>query len=88
MRIGFRPTESAPLLLLLGGERMQRLVLSGAAISLDTVRIADRRSEMESKLSDVAAGSVSVRATTTDRLGFTGRNEGLVAQAVALLAQR
>ena len=54
-------------------------------------RIALLRAEMEQRLAGalgVEAGQVTVRATTTDGLGFTGRGEGLAAQAVALLEAR
>lgn len=51
-------------------------------------RIAPHREAMRRRLAaalGVEAERVNVRATTTDRLGFTGRGEGLAAQAVALL---
>jgi 2-C-methyl-D-erythritol 2,4-cyclodiphosphate synthase len=52
-------------------------------------RVAPVRREMEALLvSTVGEGTISVRATTTDGLGFTGRGEGLGAQAVALLRSR
>jgi 2-C-methyl-D-erythritol 2,4-cyclodiphosphate synthase len=53
-------------------------------------RIADRRAEMVVRLAEtlgVDPGRIAVSATTTDRLGFTGRGEGLAAEAVALLRQ-
>ncbi len=51
-------------------------------------RLAPHRDEMRARLASalgVEAERVAVRATTTDGLGFTGRGEGLAAQAVALL---
>jgi 2-C-methyl-D-erythritol 2,4-cyclodiphosphate synthase len=53
-------------------------------------RIAERRDDMRARLAEtmgVDAERIAVRATTTDHLGFTGRAEGLAAQAVALLRQ-
>lgn len=51
-------------------------------------KIAPYREAMRARLASalgVDPSRVNVRATTTDRLGFTGRGEGLAAQAVALV---
>jgi 2-C-methyl-D-erythritol 2,4-cyclodiphosphate synthase len=63
-----------------------RLVNADCVLVGEEPRIAPHREEMRRRLSEaVDGGEVNVRATTTDRLGFTGRGEGLAAQAVALL---
>ena len=42
--------------------------------------------EFEKKLG-ISAGQISIKATTTERLGFTGREEGISAYAVALIVK-
>jgi 2-C-methyl-D-erythritol 2,4-cyclodiphosphate synthase len=45
----------------------------------------DKMRENISKALDIDIGCVSVKATTEERLGFTGRKEGIAAQAIALI---
>ena len=64
------------------------LVNADCVLVAEEPRIGDVRYEMCERLAaalGVERGRVTVRATTTDGLGFTGRGEGLAAQAVALL---
>jgi 2-C-methyl-D-erythritol 2,4-cyclodiphosphate synthase len=67
-----------------------RLVNADCVLVGEEPRIGEVREEMSHRLAEalgVDASRVSVRATTTDGLGFTGRGEGLAAQAVALLSR-
>ena len=65
-----------------------RLVNADCVLVGEQPRIAPHREQMRELLAEalgVEGSRVNVRATTTDQLGFTGRGEGLAAQAVALL---
>ncbi len=53
-------------------------------------KIGPHRAAMRSRIAEILAipeKSVSVKATTTEKLGFTGRGEGIAAQAIATLGE-
>ena len=53
-------------------------------------KIGPHRAAMRSRIAGILAipeKSVSVKATTTEKLGFTGRGEGIAAQAIATLGE-
>jgi 2-C-methyl-D-erythritol 2,4-cyclodiphosphate synthase len=53
-----------------------------------TVRVSPHRETMRQNLAEILelpAGRVSVKATTTDGMGYLGRDEGIAAVAVAVL---
>jgi len=66
----------------------------GAIAHVDVTLICERpkigphRDAMTARVADIlgiAPGRVSIKATTTEKLGFTGREEGIAAQAVATI---
>lgn len=64
------------------------LVNCDAFLVLQRPKIADHRPQMRANVADAigcALDRVSIRATTTDGLGFVGRREGASCHAVALL---
>ena len=49
-------------------------------------KVGPHRDAIRSRVAEILSiprGSVSIKATTTERLGFTGRREGIAAQAIA-----
>lgn len=68
----------------------RELTVSNADITLiaQAPKMAPYISSMRDNLADdlqVNVGRINVKATTTERMGFTGRNEGIAAHAVVLL---
>lgn len=62
-----------------------------AVVICERPKIRDHRDAMRKNLADalgVGPDRVTVRGTTTERLGFAGRGEGIAAQAVCLLEGR
>jgi 2-C-methyl-D-erythritol 4-phosphate cytidylyltransferase/2-C-methyl-D-erythritol 2,4-cyclodiphosphate synthase len=66
-----------------------QLVNADITVLAEAPRIAVHRSAMAANLAadlDAAAAVINIKATTTERLGFIGRKEGLAALASVLLA--
>ena len=76
-------------------ERMKaaglQLVNADITVLAEAPRIAAHRNAMAENLAadlEVPAPLINIKATTTERLGFIGRKEGLAAMASVLLARR
>lgn len=68
-----------------------RIVNIDSTICLEAPRISPYIEAMRAKLAEtagIAPDAVSVKATTTEKMGFTGRGEGVVAMAICLVSEK
>jgi 2-C-methyl-D-erythritol 4-phosphate cytidylyltransferase / 2-C-methyl-D-erythritol 2,4-cyclodiphosphate synthase len=73
----------------LAGDRGLRVVNADITLMCEKPKISPHREAMRAKTAEALAiplDAVSVKATTTEKLGFLGREEGVAAQAVVLLS--
>ena len=72
-------------------EKGYEVVNIDATVCLEVPKIKDYKPLMCSTIAEIlhiTTGDVSVKATTTEKMGFAGRGEGLVAYATVLLQKR
>ncbi|AUI36796.1 2-C-methyl-D-erythritol 2,4-cyclodiphosphate synthase [[Bacillus] caldolyticus] len=87
----FKDADSAELLAhvwALARQEGYRLVNADCTIIAQKPKLAPYIEEMRAviaRLLEAERSQVNVKATTTEKLGFTGREEGIAAQAVVLL---
>lgn len=69
-------------------QKKYRVVNIDSSVCLELPKIKKYAEEMRqviSKILEISVGDVSIKATTTEKMGFVGREEGLVAYATVLL---
>jgi 2-C-methyl-D-erythritol 2,4-cyclodiphosphate synthase len=72
-------------------QKNYRVVNLDTVICLEKPRIMGFATEMRNVIADIleiTVDDISVKATTTEKLGFIGKEEGIMAQAVVLLRKR
>jgi len=57
-----------------------------ATVMMERPKLAPHREAIAATLADALGGTVNVKATTGERMGFVGRGEGVAALAVATLS--
>ena len=66
-------------------ERQGRIVNADITLICESPKIRDYRQMMRKKVSqflNIEIERINIKATTTEKLGFTGRKEGIAAHAV------
>jgi 2-C-methyl-D-erythritol 2,4-cyclodiphosphate synthase len=87
----FKGADSTRLLEQVVGDLAERgwqVVNADVCLIGERPQIAPHRQRMRDRVAPVLGltpEALNVKATTTEKLGFTGRNEGLAAQAVVLI---
>lgn len=90
----FKDADSAKLLIRVWGivkEKGYKLGNVDCTIMAQKPKMAPHIESMRARIAELLEGDISqvnVKATTTEKLGFTGREEGIASMAVVLLEKR